>query len=62
MAETSFQIFRSFIILRSGEGSTSFNNDNSADFFNGKKEYNEAFQGVCFLKNTWEKVKVNFYS
>ena len=27
-----------------------------------KKEYNEAFQGVRFFKNTWEKVKVNFYS
>ena len=42
---------RSFIILRSRGGLTSFNIDNSAIFFNEKK-YNEAFRGVYFLKNT----------
>ena len=26
-----------------------------------EKKYDEAFQGLCFLENTWEKVKVNFY-
>ena len=39
---------RSFSILQSGEGSTSFNNDNSANF-SGEKKYNEEFRGVYFL-------------
>ena len=39
---------RSFSILQSGEGSTSFNNDNSANF-SGEKKYNEEFWGVYFL-------------
>ena len=39
---------RSFIILQSGEGLTSFNNDNSANF-SGEKKCNEEFQGVYFL-------------
>ena len=38
----------SFSILQSGEVSTSFNNDNSANF-SGDKKYNEAFRGVYFL-------------
>ena len=37
----------SFIILRSGEGLTSSNKDNSANL-PGKKNSNEAFQGVYF--------------
>ena len=37
----------SFIILRSGEGLTSSNKDNSANL-SGKKKSNEAFQGVFF--------------
>ena len=52
VAGTSYQIsvsnFRSFSILQSGEGSTSFNNDNSANF-SGEKKYNEGFRGVYFL-------------
>ena len=39
---------RSFTILRSGEGSASFNNENSS-IFSGEKKYNEEFRGVCFL-------------
>ena len=39
---------RSFIILQSGEGLTSLNNDNSANF-SGEKKCNEEFQGVYFL-------------
>ena len=39
---------RSFSILQSGEGSTSFNNDNSANF-SGEKKCNEEFRGVYFL-------------
>ena len=39
---------RSFSILQSGEGSTSFNNDNSANF-PGEKKYNEEFRCVYFL-------------
>ena len=39
---------RSFSILLSGEGSTSFNNDNSANF-SGEKKYNEEFRGVYFF-------------
>ena len=38
----------SSIILFSGEGLTSFNNDNSTNF-SGEKKYNEAFLGVYFL-------------
>ena len=43
-----FSGVRSFSILQSGEGSTSFNNDNSANF-SGEKKYNEEFRGVYFL-------------
>ena len=39
---------RSFIILRSGKGLTSFNKDNSTNF-PGEKKYNEAFPGVYFF-------------
>ena len=39
---------RSFSILQSGEGSTSFNNDNSSNF-SCEKKYNEEFRGVYFL-------------
>ena len=39
---------RSFSILQSGEGSTSSNNDNSANF-SGEKKYNEEFRGDYFL-------------
>ena len=39
---------RSFSILQSGEGSTSFNNDNSANF-SGEKKHSEEFWGVYFL-------------
>ena len=44
--------------MQSGEGSTSFNNDNSANF-SGAKKYNEEFQGVYFLitrKKTLNKI------
>ena len=40
--ETSYQI-----ILRSGQGLTSSNKENSANF-SGEKKYNEAFRGVYF--------------
>ena len=40
---------RSFIILRSREGLTSFNIDNAA-IFSKEKKYNEAFRGVYFLR------------
>ena len=36
---------RSFMILRSGEGSTSFTNHNRANF-SGEKKYYEAFRDV----------------
>ena len=39
---------RSFRILQSGEGSTSFNNANSSNL-SGPKKYNEEFRGVYFL-------------
>ena len=39
----------SFIILRKGEGLTSFHEDNSAHSF-GEKKYNEDFRGVYFLR------------
>ena len=50
MAEMNHQNnVRSFIILRSREGLTSFNIDNSAIFSNEKK-YIEAFRGVYFSR------------
>ena len=48
MAGGGLSNVRSFSILQSGEGSTSFNKDNSANF-SGEKKYNEEFQGVYFL-------------
>ena len=39
---------RSFSILLSGEGSTSFNSDNNVNF-PGEKKYNEEFLSVYFL-------------
>ena len=48
MAETSYQI-SGFIILQSREAFISFNIESSAIFSNEKK-YNEAFQGVYFLR------------
>ena len=39
---------RSFIILQSGEGLTSFNKDNSANFSGEKKNINEAFRVSIF--------------
>ena len=52
VAETSFvscQMLGDFISLRSGEGLTSFNETNRANF-SGKKNRNEAFRGVDFLR------------
>ena len=49
VVETSYQIsVRGFIILRSGEGLTSSNKDNSAIL--GKKYYNETFPVFFFFK------------
>ena len=49
VAETRYQNnVRSFSIVQSGEGITSFNNDNSANV-SGEKKYNEEFRGVYFL-------------
>ena len=48
VAGTSYQKFRSFSILLSGEGSTSFNNDHIVNV-SGEKKYNEEFRGVCFM-------------
>ena len=51
-AETSFvsyQMLGDFISLRSGEGLTSFNKKDCANF-SGEKNRNEAFRGVDFLR------------
>ena len=49
VAETSYKLkVKSSRILISGEVSTSFNKDNSANF-SGEKKCNEAFRGVYFL-------------
>ena len=45
---TNYQNVRSFSILQSGEGSTFFNIDNSANFSRAKK-YNEESQSVYLL-------------
>ena len=47
---------RSFTILRSGEGLTSFNIDNSANFSNEKK-YLQSFPWCPFFENTWQGAK-----
>ena len=39
---------RSFIIFQSGEGLTSFNKDNSANFSGEKKKINETFRVSIF--------------
>ena len=52
MAETSYQMLEVLSFLRSREGLTSFNIDNSAIFSN-EKEYNETFR-VSIL---WEYAK-----
>ena len=41
-------VVKSLIILRSGEGQTSFNENNHANYC-GEKIYNKAFQGVYFV-------------
>ena len=48
---------RSFSILQSGEGSTSFNNDNSANF-SGEKKCNEEFRENLFFDNTRKNFKI----
>ena len=52
---------RSFSILQSGEVSTFFNNDNSANF-SGEKKYNEEFRGVYFLTIHEKKFTVSIMS
>ena len=44
--------------MQSGEGSTSFNDDNSANF-TGEKKYNEEFWGVYFLTIREKNFKSN---
>ena len=39
-----------FIILRLGDSLTSFNKDNTANFFLAKKMHNEAIRGVYYLR------------
>ena len=41
--------FKGFVIWGPGEDFTSFNKDNSANFY-GEKRYNEAFLGVNVLR------------
>ena len=42
----------SFIILRSGEGLTSFNKNHRVNFSGKKKVNNDAFRGIYFFENT----------
>ena len=58
MAKTIYQILEVFL---SGEGSTSFNKDNSVTF-SGEKRYSEAFRGVYFLENTRKNLNQISYS
>ena len=50
---------RSFIILGLGEGVTSFDKNNRANFSGGKTEYNGAFRGINIFKNTRKNFKLN---
>ena len=43
--------------MRSGEGLTSFNKDNSANVSREKKKYDAAFRKVYFFKSTRKNVK-----
>ena len=52
MTETSYQMLE---VLRTREGLTSFNIDNSAIFSNEKR----SFPGCLFLENTRKNVKLN---
>ena len=58
MAKTSYRKVRGFIILRSGEGLTSFNKNNRANF-SGEKKGNEAFRGIYFLRICEKYLKSN---
>ena len=50
-AETSYQMLELLsFCAESGGGLTSFNKDSSADFFNEKQKYNEAFRGFYFFR------------
>ena len=53
--ENNLSNVRSSIIFLSGEGSISFNKDNSVTF-SGEKRYSEAFRGVYFLENNRKKL------
>ena len=57
MAGTSYQMLEVLSFLQSGEGLTSFINDNSANF-SGDKKYNEEFQGVYFLSIREKRFKI----
>ena len=46
---------RSFTILRSGEGLTSFDKNNCVDF-SGEKKENEGFRGNLFFQNSRKKL------
>ena len=46
---------RSFTILRSGEGLTSFDKNNCVDF-SGEKKENEGFRGNVFFQNSRKKL------
>ena len=50
---------RSFIILLSGEGLTSFNNDNSTNFSGDKKKVQWRIPGCLFFDNTRKNFKSN---
>ena len=59
VAGTNYQMLEFLaLILQSGEGPTSFNNDNSVNF-SGEEKYNEEFWGVYFFDNTRKNFKSN---
>ena len=49
VAGTSYQMLEVLAFCNLERGSTSFNNDNSANFSGEKKKYNEEFRDVYFL-------------
>ena len=58
MAGNKLSNVRSFSILQSGEGSTSFNNHNSPDF-SGEKKSMKNFRVSIFFLNTRKNFKSN---
>ena len=58
VTEKSYQLLRSFVILRSGEGLTSYTKNKNVLIFLVQK-ITTKLSGCLFLENTWKKIEFN---